>query len=201
MEAYTNRPTEGCLGAKRDTPIHQRAANGTKLIRIRSDQPVGYKAHSLREMHERDRNATEGPMGVILVTRDPVTAISSQTTRILSNRRKYPWVTSRRKRIVIQEQIDLYLALVFRYASQNEGSRVHVRFEDLVSKKTADRAVNEFLNKLGVSLNGPSLTEISALAKESQTSLGTKGQDLKREIEEEVQERLTYEEVLSYIQQ
>ncbi len=49
-------------------------------------------------------------------------------------------------------------------------------------------------------MEGPSLTEIFALAKESQTSLGTKGQYLKKEIEEEVKERLTYEEVLSYIQ-
>lgn len=201
IEAYTEQPTEGCLGAKRDIPIFQRPANRKRLIQIHSDHTIGYKAHTLEEIHERDRTIANGPMGVILITRDPVAAISSQATRILSDRRRYPWLTNRRKRIVIQEQVNLYLALVFRYASQRKEARIHLKFEDLVSKETVDRTVTEFLNKLEVCLQGPPLAEVVELAKESQNSLGDTARELKGEIEEEVRKRLSYAEVIQYIQE
>ncbi len=198
LKAYTNRPTEGCLGARFDPPIHQRKANRANLIRINSDDPIGYKAHFLREIHARDR-MEGGPLGLILVTRDPAAAIASQVTRILTEGRILPWVSSRRKRIIIQDQIDIYLSLVFRYAAQTHAPRIHVRYEDLVSRDTAEPSARDFLARLGATLQGPSLADVSALAKDSQSSLGSKATDLKQEIQTEVRERLTYDEVLSYL--
>ncbi len=199
MEAYSNRPTEGCLGVKSDSPIFQRSSKAEKLIRINSNRPVGYKAHFLREVHARDMAARQDQLGIILLTRDPVAAISSHAVRILSSRRKFPWVTNRGKRIVIEAQIDNYLSLVFRYVSQREGPKIHVKFEDLLSKDSADTVVGEFLGKLGVCTNGPPLTEVYKLAKESQNSLHNYNYDLKKELEAEIEKRLTYQDVLKYI--
>lgn len=200
LEAYTNQPTEGCIGSKRDIPICHRAANKSKIIQKYSDRPIGYKAHFVREIHERDKIKTDTPMGMVLITRDPVAAISSHTTRMLSNRRKYPWLSTRQKRAAIQTQIDLYLSLVFRYVAQEDGPKVHVRFEDLICKETADQAAEKLLSPFGVCLAGPSLSEVSKIAKESQKSLSAHRHHLKEEIEQVVRRQLSYEEVLNYVQ-
>ena len=38
------------IGIKSDTPIYQNKANKDGIISIKSDVPIGYKAHFLREM-------------------------------------------------------------------------------------------------------------------------------------------------------
>lgn len=200
IEAYTNQPTEGCLGAKRDIPICERPVNEPRLIQIYCDQPIGYKAHFVREIHERDKARAQNPMGMVFITRDPAAAISSHSTRMLSNRRKFPWLTKRQKRITIQAQIDLYLSLVFRYAVQKDGPKVHVKFEDLISTRSAEQAAKKLLSKLGARLEGPPLNEVYKIAKESQSSLSTSRQDLKNEIEDIVRGLLSYDDVLNYIQ-
>ena len=201
IEAYTHRPTEGCLGAIMDPPIFKKPANKSKLIQIRSDQVIGYKAHYLREIHERDRTNADGPMGMILITRDPVAAISSQATRILSNKWRPLGPTSRRKRIIIQEQINLYLSLIFRYVAQKDGPKAHVKYEDLIAEETAEATAKKLLDKLGVELEGPSLFEVFKLAKESQSSLGDSAQKLRQEIEQIVSARISYVEILNHIRE
>lgn len=199
LETYTHRPTEGALGAGRDTSIYARKSNVSGLVKVRSDQPIGYKAHFLREIHFRDRLFDEGSIGMILVTRDPVAAISSQATRILGNKRRYPWLTSRRKRLVIQEQIDLYLSLVFRFAANGDAPKVHVKFEDLLNPSISEQTVARLLDAVGAKLEGQPLSEVFELAMESQKSLANYNKRLNLEIKKEVGDKITYSEVLSYL--
>jgi hypothetical protein len=199
LEAYTGRPTEGCPGSKHDTPIHTKAPNASGLIQITSDQPVGYKSHTLQEIHQRDRQFHPTPLGFILVTRDPVAAIVSHTVRSLSNKRKYPWLNSRRKNLVVQKNINDYLSLVHRFAATQCAPKIHIKFEDLLNPKTSQITTTSLLHAVGIELQGPALNDVFALAKESQNSLGRHDTALKTELEQRVAEKISYADVLRYI--
>lgn len=200
LEAYTKRPTEGCLGAHRDMPIHKRSANKSGIIQIEVNEPIAFKAHALREIHARERMFGSKALGMILITRDPAQAIASHAARFLSNKRKFPFLTKRRKRLVIGSEIDKYLALVHRFSAHQPSARLHVKFEDLVHTGTASNAAASLLECIGGDLEGPDLKSVAALAKDSQVSLGERAVDLKREISAEVEQMLSYQEVLDYLE-
>lgn len=199
MEAYTGRPTEGVPGSLRDTPIHARQGNADGGIAVTGSEPIGYKAHVPWQVHERARSLEGRAFGMVLITRDPVAAISSQATRLLSNRRRYPILTSRRKRLIVQSQVDRYLSVLFLYAAYRRGPKLHLRFEDLTSEESAERSVRALLEALGARLEGPPLAQVYAMAKESQDSLVKYNRKLKAEIEEAVRQRLSYAEAIDYL--
>jgi len=189
----------GSHEAKSDTEIFKREPNRSSVIEIESDNPIGYKAHFLREIHFRDRICESGSIGMIFLTRDPVSAIASQTTRILGNRRKFPLLTQRRKRLVIQDNIDLYLSLVFRFAAFDDAPKIHIKFEDLLNAESSEKTVKRLLSVVGAKLEGPKLNDVFALAKDSQKSLSNYKENLRVEIEKEVEKKIVYSEVLQYI--
>lgn len=196
LEAYTNRPTEGCLGSTNDTPIYQRSPNKSGVIQIKDTKPIAYKAHWLREIHARERVFGCGAMGMILITRDPAQAISSHIARS-KKLRLLP--QKRRIRRAIGKAVDEYLGLVHRYAAHQCSAKFHVQFEDLINVKTAHETATSILKRIGVEMEGPSLQSVAALAKESQQSIGGRELAFKSELQSEVGRMLSYEEVLAYI--
>lgn len=199
VEAYSQRPTEGCFGIKSDTPIYQNKANKDGIISIKSDIPIGYKAHLLREIHSRDLLYGRYNLGMVLITRNPADAIASHCVRILSNKLKYPILTERRKRTVVQNEIDSYLALLFRFASHKNELKVHLKYESLISPETSKQTVVELLSAFNVELTGPPLEKVLQITKSSQVSIGGRSPELIGEIRSEVQSQLSYSDVLSYI--
>ena len=199
VEAYSHRPTEGGFGTKYDPPIYQNKANKDGLISIKSDVTIGYKAHFLREIHSRDLLYGRHNLGMVLITRNPADAIASHCARLLSNKRKYPILTERRKRVVVQNEIDNYLALIFRFASQKKEMKVHLKYESLISPETSKQTVVELLSALNVELTGPPLEKVLQITKSSQVSIGGRFSELNSEIRSEVRSQLSYSDVLSYI--
>ena len=199
VEAYSKRPTEGCFGIKTDPPIYQNKANKDGIISIKSDVAIGYKAHLLREIHARDLLYGRSNLGMILITRNPADAIASQCVRILSQKRERLFLTKRKKRILVQNEIDSYLALLFRFASHKNEMKVHLKYESLISPETSKQTVVELLSALNVELTGPPIEKVLQITKSSQVSVGSRFPLLKDEIRSEVQSQLSYSDVLSYI--
>ncbi len=199
VEAYSKRPTEGCLGIKSDPPIYQNKANKDGIISIKSNVTIGYKAHLLREIHARDLLYGQSNLGMILITRNPADVIASQCVRILSNKIKYPILTENRKRFVVQNEIDSYLALLFRFASHKNKMKIHLKYESLISPETSKQTVVELLSALNVELTGPPLEKVLQLTKSSQVSIGGKFPALLDEIRSEVRSQLSYSDVIRYV--
>ena len=136
---------------------------------------------------------------MVLITRNPADAIASHCARLLSNKRKYPILTERRKRVVVQNEIDNYLALIFRFACQKKEMKVHLKYESLISPETSKQTIVELLSALNVELTGPPLEKVLQLTKSSQVSIGGRFPELDSEIRSEVRSQLSYSDVLSYI--
>ena len=199
VEAYSKRPTEGCFGITSDPPIYQNKSNKDAIISIKSDVAIGYKAHFLREIHARDLLYGRSNLGMILITRNPADAIASQCVRILSQKRERLFLTKRKKRILVQNEIDSYLALLFRFASHKKEMKVHLKYESLISPETSKQTIVELLSVLNVELTGPPIEKVLQITKSSQVSVGSRFPLLKDEIRSEVQSQLSYSDVLSYI--
>ena len=199
VEAYSKRPTEGCFGITSDPPIYQNKSNKDAIISIKSDVAIGYKAHLLREIHARDLLYGRSNLGMILITRNPADAIASQCVRILSKKRERLFLTKRKKRILVQNEIDSYLALLFRFASHKKEMKVHLKYESLISPETSKQTIVELLSVLNVELTGPPIEKVLQITKSSQVSVGSRFSLLKDEIRSEVQSQLSYSDVLSYI--
>ena len=136
---------------------------------------------------------------MVLITRNPADATALIAHSALSNKRKYPILTERRKRVVVQNEIDNYLALIFRFASQKKEMKVHLKYESLISPETSKQTVVELLTALNVELTGPPLEKVLQITKSSQVSIGGRFPELNGEIRSEVQSQLSYSDVLSYI--
>ena len=136
---------------------------------------------------------------MILITRNPADAIASQCVRILSQKRERLFLTKRKKRILVQNEIDSYLALLFRFASHKKEMKVHLKYESLISPETSKQTIVELLSVLNVELTGPPIEKVLQITKSSQVSVGSRFPLLKDEIRSEVQSQLSYSDVLSYI--
>ena len=129
---------------------------------------------------------------MVLITRNPADAIASHCARLLSNKRKYPILTERRKRVVVQNEIDNYLILIFRFASGN-----HLKYESLISPETSKQTVVELLSALNVELTGPPLEKVLQI-NQIQPSFNFRFSELNGNTFE-VRSQLSYSDVLSYI--
>lgn len=146
IEYLTQRPTVPALGdAGDDKEIYLRKANQeSRLIEITDQEPIGYKAHFLREILENEERSPE-PCGLILITRDPAEAIVSHLypkyekwQSKLEKRRL--WFSGRRRKAweefdwqhQVRKEFDVYIGCVFGYLAWKGRPRIHLTYEDLI---------------------------------------------------------------------
>jgi hypothetical protein len=196
VERFSGRPTLGCPGVEKDDPpIYLRAPNlCLDLIKIRDEQCIGRKSHFPREFIKHDAQEVEA--GIILITRDPIEAITSQI---------YSMVTPRifRKRVdpffAVRQAVDDYLGSVFVFRAMHDRRRIHVRYEDFIRPNSGVPA--KLLQSMGFSTL-PSEAEVAETLSLSFDSLQRPGR-VKRDrkivekLRKEISKRLTYDEVLA----
>lgn|GEM_PF-2948519 len=199
LEGYSHRPTIGCPGVtKRDGPIYLRKPNlRDGAIMVDDQRPIGFKSHFVREFHTHDR-ALGGQAGLLLITRDPLKAISSHVYRDVSCG---TFTRDRTIRKRVSASIDSYLSLIHIYRSMADRPRLHVCFEALTNPETRVATAQKLLTGMGVDAK-VSLTELDAIcdaAKASQTSIGKVRGRLMDRIRATVREGIAYDEVLTLI--
>lgn len=199
IEYAAQRPTLGCPGAARDTPIHTRPANqGAGLIKIVSDTPIGLKSHFVGQIQKH--GVAHDPKGFVLITRDPVAAISSQLGREFS---KSYLVTSRRMRRAIEQELDVYLALLYAYRAQPKQGRFHARFEELTAAEGSLEAANAVLGAVvpnRAAISGDEWDAIRKIAKSSQVSLSAKEQSRRNEVRDKLVEIISGHDIQRFIE-
>lgn len=170
VEYATRSATHGCPTVRGDIAIHQREPNrAAGLIRIDTEHIYGRKAHSLFDAmtwHERDRSLTQK---VVLVSRNPVDAISSQLLRGLARR----WFLSERHlHQRVQDQVRFYLETVYLFRACDTARRHRIRLEDLLSDAGHEHA-NHLLGFIGCQslLGAEEFRTLKTLARDSQKSL------------------------------
>lgn len=201
LEGYSHRPTIGCPGvARRDGPIYLRQPNlRDRTIVVDDQRPIGFKSHFVREFHAHDR-ALAGQAGLLLITRDPLKAISSHVYREV---RRGAFTRDRTIRKRVSASIDCYLSLIHIYRSMADRPRLHVRFETLTDPKTRVCAAQRLLTGMGVDakVSHAELDAISKAAKASQNSIGKVRDNLMDRIRATVREGIVYDEILALIDQ
>lgn len=200
IEGYSHRPTVGCPGiAKRDGPIYLRRPNQlSKAISVVDQRPIGFKSHFVREFHAHDR-MLEGRAGLLLITRDPIQAISSHIYRNVGRR---CIIRNRTIRKQVSASIESYLSLIHIYRSMANRPRLHVRFESLADPETTVAAAQELMTGVGVEAT-VLCTELDAIletARDSQNSVGRVRVKLMERIRAVVRENICYGDVLDLIE-
>ncbi|MCR9136751.1 MAG: hypothetical protein NXI27_12185 [Alphaproteobacteria bacterium] len=199
IEGYSHRPTIGCPeSVLRDQPIYLRRPNlQSGAIKVFDHRPIGYKSHFAREFHAHDR-ALDGRAGLLLITRDPLEAISSHVYRIVSRRRFSLDKTIRRQ---VSSSIDSYLSLIHIYRSMAHRPRLHMRFETLADPKERVASAQILLRGIGVDamVSPPDVEAIVSTARESQTSVGRMRVKLRDRIRHMVREHISYDDALKLI--
>ncbi len=197
IEATTGRPTLGCRGSTPDTPIYLRSPNKRDgLIRIRDKTPIGYKAHWNYEIIANEREI-DGQMGFLLMLRDPVDAIASQSYRLLA-RKKY-YLPQKQIAEVVNCQVKDYIALLTYFAAFR-GLKACIRFECLLSSDPGQRmeSVKSITRLVGGYPENMSIDKIDLilkLAKESQESLGAYKQRRMDDIRSNIRDLITMSDV------
>lgn len=198
IEKYTRRPTRGGWGASADTPIYLRKPNrDAGEIDVQNEEPIAFKAHRIYEMHQNEREQSE-TMGMMLITRDPVDAISSQVCRHF---RFNPLPTGRMLRRTVYPAIENYVSLLSEYAARQGKPRIRIRFEDLLGRdqqrslETSRTIVSAFGVDPGIVQKGD-LEDLFQVSKESQVSLSTLSHGvLLARVRDMVASMLTYADV------
>ena len=200
MEMYSGRPTLGCPGSKKDTPIFERPPNQSRgLINITDCDPIGYKAHMICEILANSQTRA-APQKLLLITRNPADAISSHLAR--SHRRKGLMLRHRRiDREMVKASVDAYMGLVLFYQAF-ECAKIHVRFEDLVDPNWQLKSLQGLVEKVtGLTPKvAVDANQIMMLAKDSQKSLRGSLSALKKELSTAVSEFLEYDAVLKRLE-
>lgn len=198
LEYATKSPTFGCPGAKHDTPIYSRKPNiASGVIKISEHCPVGLKSHFLNQLRRNEREHKVA--NILLITRDPVGAISSQICRQFS---KKIYVSERAIRRAVEVGLDTYLSLLYAYRTYPIERRYHIKFEDLMDNDTALYSANELLAVVCPTATQISLSEwnsIRKLAKESQVSLVRKAQPLRKRVSVVVDKYISYDDVQFFL--
>ncbi|MCQ1852777.1 hypothetical protein [Neorhizobium galegae] len=196
VERFSGRPTLGCPGAERDDlPIYLRGPNQSlNLIKIRDQQCVARKSHFLREFIKHDAQETEA--GIILITRDPLEAITSHIYAAVK-----PRLFRRRVKcfFAVREAVDDYLGSVFAFRAMHERKRIHVCYEDFIRPNSDVPA--KLIQAMGLSAR-PTEAEVAetlSLAFGSLQRPGHAKRDCKvgEQIKNEISKRLTYDQVLT----
>lgn len=196
IEAITGRPTLGCRGSTVDTPIYMRGPNKRDgLICITDSTPIGYKAHWNFEIIANERE-TDAKMGFLLMLRDPIDAIASQSYRVLAN--KY-YLPQRRIEKFVNRQVRDYIALLT-YFTGFRGLKACIRFESLLGSDPGRRleSANKIATLVGKDSDNISMDKIDLilkLAKESQESLGAYKQRRMDAIRTKIQDLITMSDV------
>jgi hypothetical protein len=174
IEFGFRRPTLGARDFPRDLPIVDRPPNlERRMIAVEDRDPIGLKTHCLHRMLVHQQRFPDADT-LLLITRRPCDAISSQLTREL---RSTLWLTERRLRSAIGRGINDYLALMYAYRGWPPERRIHVEFERLVDQASSFDYVTAFLTRVGA----PHLpteaqwADLQQLTKDSQFSLGSRG--------------------------
>ncbi|WP_146345513.1 hypothetical protein [Falsiphaeobacter marinintestinus] len=199
VEFASHRPTLGCPGSTRDTPIHSRDPNAkADVIAISDSKPIACKSHFLEQILRHSHDAHAGRF--LLITRDPVAAISSHLARSVG---KKLYVSDRALRILVERELNTYLSLLYAYRSQPEPQRAHIRFEDLIAvgakSLAASNALLKALDPKTPDLTAPQLDQIRALAKDSQSSLKPRKTAARDRIRPIVSARLTEADVRQFL--
>lgn len=215
IEYASERPTMPSLEDNGlDIPIYLREPNQvSKVIDIKDSNPIGYKAHSLLEFMQND-SRTDLPSGLILITRDPVSAIVSHLyPEYEKNKLKIkrnPFLPLTRKKIYrgntwwIQRsriEVNNYLGSIYAYLSWKGKPRIHLRFEELMSNPVdfANSISSQMhLNRV---LDEDEVTRVLSLSKSSlQRKAGrTRDPELVSQLSSMVSQFVDYEKVLNMI--
>lgn len=200
LEYATQRPTLGCPGALPDTPIHTREPNrNSQLITIAHDEPVGLKIHSLRDFAQWEKQGSDNIERLLLLTRDPVDAISSH---LLRDFRNHWFLSDKLLRRSVSTQVSLYLETIILFCSYPETSRRHVSFSALTGPDAASHATM-LLQSLGIDteLTDEQMCSISAISRDSQKSLEHVRPALAARVKREVAANISYEQVQRLLHQ
>lgn len=175
LEFGFRRPTLGPPALlMRDGPIADRPPNAARhVIAIEDREPIGLKAHYLHHVLAHQRKFPDAT-GVLLVTRNPAEAITSQLLRRFS---RSPWLTERRLRLGVERNVSDYLGLLFLHQAWAADRRWHLEFGRLVDPAGSLDYVNAFLGRIGAPhrLDAGQWAGLQQVTKESQSSLGSLG--------------------------
>lgn len=199
IERFSGRPTLGCPGAERDDPpiFFRRQNQRLKLIEIRDQQCIARKSHFLREFIKHDEQETEA--GIILITRDPLEAITSHIYSMV-----LPRLLSKRVKcfVAVREAVDDYLGSVFVFRAMHDRKRIHICYEDFIRPNSGVPA--KLLHSMGINTI-PSEAEVAEtllLAFDSLQRPGRAKRDqyVVERIKNEISKRLNYSQVLTLAQ-
>lgn len=173
VEFGFRRPTLGLSPGIDDTIADLPPNRVKQVIAIEDRDPIGLKVHVLHQLHTW-RKAFPGATGLILITRDPRDAITSQVLRRFQRRL---WLGERSLRVEVQRGVSDYIALLNTFAAWQPAMRWHLEFERLVAKSGSLDYANAFLERVGAPhrLDASQWQELLQVTKESQISLGTIG--------------------------
>ena len=190
LEFGFRRPTLGPPALlMRDGPIADRPPNQAKrVIAIEDREPIGLKAHYLHHVLAHQRRFPDAT-GVLLVSRNPGDAITSQLLRRFS---RSPWLTERRLRLGVERNVSDYLGLLFLHQAWPADRRWHLEFERLVDRDGSLGYVNAFLARIGAPhrLDAAQWAGLQQVTKESQSSLGSLGARRKPRVRAAVESHL-----------
>lgn len=200
VEYASHRPTLGCPGSRRDTPIYQRAPNQqAQVIQITRDQPIGYKAHTLNCVWQHTR-ASRRRLKTVLLLRRPVDAISSHLLRFLDSM----YLSDKTLNREVERAISMYLEPVMFFRQTPAEERTLVRFEDLVALETGPLAAARVLAFMNlppqtVRLQAPEWKAVAEVTRDSQESLGRVRDSRRKRVREAVAGKISENEVLRYL--
>ena len=196
LEGASGRKTLGCSGAKNDEPIYKRIENKRRKI-LDVDPfkpPVAMKSHFSTEIWRYSKKYPEA--GVILITRDPVDAISSHLLRSIDSEKNLALRDYSRE---IRQSLREYLHLLYVYRSYPEEMRYHIRFNDLMgSEENISLIVSQISKKMNAGftrLTNEKIAEIRSLTKDTQSSLTNPNPIVKGILRKAIQLRITNKEV------
>lgn len=200
LEAASGRKTLGCPGAKNDTPIYKRIdTEQQKILDVDPfKRPVAMKSHFATEIWRHGKKYPGA--GVILITRDPVDAISSHLLRGIDTEKKLRLRDYGREIEQLQRE---YLHLLYVYKSYPEEMRYHIKFKDLMgSEKDISLILSQISKKMNASfrpLTNEKIAEIKSLTKDTQSSLIKPNPIVKGVLRKAIQLRITNKEVEDFL--
>lgn len=197
VESMSGRPTLGCPGNPRDTPIHQRVnSEQVQAILIHDERAIGYKSHKLHQIRAHSKSA-DGQWGLVFLTRDPVQAIASQFARLKRQQTLVRWP---RHYLRLRNDARKFHDLVSYYVDYQDGPRLHLKFERLMDPETRHSEVVRLADAMG--LNAPpeeALDHLFGLGKSALQSRANPNRSVHRLHERLVPRHVAYSKVLARI--